>query len=125
MKGTRGAPPPSRGEMQNLYVQIAELEIDPAQFEDYKAAVEEQIATAVSKEAGVLVLYAVAFGIRPFQEVQGRDGEDDQVAQAHPSNSCRAWCEKFERPRHGAAAVGLAGRLRHGRSAERGRPQLS
>ena len=47
-------------EIQGRYVQFAELEIDPAQLEDYKAAVKEQIETAVRVEPGVLVLYAVS-----------------------------------------------------------------
>ena len=42
------------------YVQIAEIEIDPAQLEDYKAAVAEHAETAIREEPGVLVLYAVA-----------------------------------------------------------------
>jgi quinol monooxygenase YgiN len=46
--------------MQNLYMQMAELEIDPAQLANYNAAVKEQIETAVRVEPGVLVLYAVA-----------------------------------------------------------------
>ena len=45
--------------MQGQYVQVAEIDIDPAQSEDYKAAVKEQIETAISVEPGVLVLYAV------------------------------------------------------------------
>jgi quinol monooxygenase YgiN len=47
-------------DMQRLYVQEAEIEIDPAQLEDYKAAVTEQIETATRVEPGVLVLYAVS-----------------------------------------------------------------
>ncbi len=46
--------------MQGHYIQIAEIEIDPAQLEDYKAAVREQIETAIRVEPGVLVLYAVS-----------------------------------------------------------------
>lgn len=42
------------------YVQLAELEIDPAQLDAYKAAVTEHIETAIRIEPGVLVLYAVA-----------------------------------------------------------------
>lgn len=42
------------------YVQIAEIEIDPAQLEDYKAAVAEHAETAIRVEPGVLVLYAVS-----------------------------------------------------------------
>jgi quinol monooxygenase YgiN len=45
---------------QGQYVQVAEIEIDPAQLEAYKAAVREQIETAIRLEPGVLVLYAVA-----------------------------------------------------------------
>src|SRR5215212_8475854 len=44
---------------QDRYVQIAELEIDPAQLDRYKAAAEEQIEAAIRLEPGVLVLYAV------------------------------------------------------------------
>src|SRR6266478_996302 len=47
-------------DMQRLYVQEAEIEIDPAQLENYKAAVTEQIETATHVEPGVLVLYAVS-----------------------------------------------------------------
>jgi quinol monooxygenase YgiN len=46
-------------ERQERYVQIAEIEIDPAQLEDYKAAVAEHAETAIRAEPGVLVLYAV------------------------------------------------------------------
>jgi quinol monooxygenase YgiN len=47
-------------EIQRQYVQLAEIEIDPSQLEEYKAAVREQIETAIRVEAGVLVLYAVS-----------------------------------------------------------------
>jgi quinol monooxygenase YgiN len=42
------------------YVQVAEIEVDPAQLNAYKAAVQEQIDAAIQKEPGVLVLYAVS-----------------------------------------------------------------
>src|SRR6266498_1083048 len=42
------------------YVQVAELEIEPAQLDAYKLAVQEQIEAAIRTEPGVLVLYAVA-----------------------------------------------------------------
>ena len=42
------------------YCQIAEIEIDPAQLEQYKAAVKEHIETAVRVEPGVLMLYALS-----------------------------------------------------------------
>jgi quinol monooxygenase YgiN len=42
------------------YVQLAELEIDPAQLQPYKAALREHIETAVRIEPGVLALYTVS-----------------------------------------------------------------
>jgi quinol monooxygenase YgiN len=42
------------------YVRIAELDIDPAQLEPYKAAVKEEMETSVRVEPGVLAIYAVA-----------------------------------------------------------------
>ena len=47
-------------DMQRPYLQEAEIEIDPAQLEDYKAAVSEQIEAATRVEPGVLALYAVS-----------------------------------------------------------------
>ena len=47
-------------ERQAGYVQIAELEVDPAQLESYKAALKQQIQTAIRVEPGVLALYAAA-----------------------------------------------------------------
>jgi len=47
-------------DMERLYLQEAEIEIDPAQLEDYKAAVSEQIEAATRVEPGVLALYAVS-----------------------------------------------------------------
>jgi quinol monooxygenase YgiN len=40
-------------------IHVARLFIDSAQLENYKAALSEEINTAVSKEPGVLMLYAV------------------------------------------------------------------
>ena len=45
---------------QDPLVRIAELEIDPAQLENYKALLKEEIETSVRLEPGVLTLYAVA-----------------------------------------------------------------
>ena len=42
------------------YVQVAEIEVDPVQFDAYRAAVQEQIDAAIRNEPGVLVLYAVS-----------------------------------------------------------------
>jgi len=44
---------------KNLVVRMAKLQIDPAQLENYKAALKEEIETSVRVEQGVLTLYAV------------------------------------------------------------------
>lgn len=47
------------------FVRIAELEIDPAQLEAFKAAIAEGVEAAVRTEPKVLALYAVAERDRP------------------------------------------------------------
>jgi quinol monooxygenase YgiN len=47
-------------ERPQQYVQIAEIEVDPAQLDSYRAAATEQIEAAVRLEPGVLVLYSVS-----------------------------------------------------------------
>jgi quinol monooxygenase YgiN len=42
------------------HIQIAEIAVDPAQLDSYKAAVAEQIEAAIRLEPGVLVLYSVS-----------------------------------------------------------------
>jgi quinol monooxygenase YgiN len=44
---------------KNLVVRIANLQIDSAQLESYKAAVQKHAETAIRVEPGVLTLYAV------------------------------------------------------------------
>ncbi len=46
-------------QQNGLVVRIARLQIDPAQLENYKAALKEHAETAVRVEPGVLTLYAV------------------------------------------------------------------
>lgn len=46
--------------MQGQVVRLAEIEIDPAQLENYKAALREEIETSIRVEPGVLTLYAVS-----------------------------------------------------------------
>ena len=58
MLATLGAPAFAQ-DTKEPYVRVAEIEIDPAQLEAYKAAVKEQIEAAVQLEAGVLALYSV------------------------------------------------------------------
>ena len=42
------------------HIQIAEIEVDPAQLDGYKAVATQQIEAAVRLEPGVLVLYSVS-----------------------------------------------------------------
>lgn len=53
--------------MKPPLVRIAELEIDPAQVEVYKAALKEEIAASIRAEPGVLTLYAVSVKDHPTQ----------------------------------------------------------
>ena len=41
-------------------VRLAELEIDPARLDDYRALLKEEIEASVAAEPGVLMLYALA-----------------------------------------------------------------
>jgi len=59
MLASAAAPAAQGEEAQGRYVQIAEIEVDPAQIENFRAAVNQQIEAAIQTEAGVLVLYAV------------------------------------------------------------------
>ena len=52
--------PAAAQETHQPYVRVAEIEIDPAQIEPYKAAAKEQIEAAVRLEPGVLALYSLA-----------------------------------------------------------------
>lgn len=52
-------------QVQGRIVRLAELEIDPAQLENYKAALRDEIDTSVKIEPGVLTLYAVALRDNP------------------------------------------------------------
>jgi quinol monooxygenase YgiN len=53
--------------MEQALVRIAELEVDPAQLELYKAALKQEIATSIRLEPGVLTLYAVSVKDHPAQ----------------------------------------------------------
>lgn len=54
-------------QMQGRVVRLAELEIDPAQLENYKAALKEEIEASIRLEPGVLTLYAVSVKDNPVQ----------------------------------------------------------
>ncbi len=60
----RRAPVSSR---QGRVVRMAELEIDPAQLESYKAALKAEIDASIRVEPGVLTLYAVSVKAHPDQ----------------------------------------------------------
>jgi quinol monooxygenase YgiN len=57
----------SAQQTQGRVVRLAELEIEPAQLEGYKAALKEEIDASIRVEPGVLTLYAVAFKDDPRQ----------------------------------------------------------
>ena len=52
---------------QEPVIRLAELQIDPAQLDDYKAALKEEIADSVRLEPGVLKLYALSVKNHPNQ----------------------------------------------------------
>ena len=54
-----GAPAMSE-EKSKQHIQIAEIVVDPAQLDNYKFAVAEQIEAAIRLEPGVQVLYSVS-----------------------------------------------------------------
>src|SRR5688572_4985469 len=75
-------------EWKERYVQVAEIEIDPAQLQDYNRSVEENIESAISVEPGVLVLYAVAekdnpTGGRVFEVYKDMDAYRTQLEAPH------------------------------------------
>src|ERR1700729_2919863 len=53
--------------MKPPLVRIAELEVDPAQLTAYRTALQEEIATSIRVEPGVLTLYAVSVKDHPAQ----------------------------------------------------------
>jgi quinol monooxygenase YgiN len=78
-------------ETQGQYVQIADIEIDPPQLENYKAAVAEHAETAIRVEPGVLVLYVVAekdnpSHIRVFEIYRDTDAYKAHLQSVHFKN---------------------------------------
>jgi quinol monooxygenase YgiN len=68
---------------QQPYVRVAEIEIDPARLEAYKAMVHEQIEAAVRLEPGVLALYAVSQKDNPTHIIVFEMYADMEAYQAH------------------------------------------
>ena len=70
-------------ETDGQYVQVAHIEIDPAQLENYRAAVREQIEAAIREEPGVLVLYAVSERDNPAHVTVFEIYKDTAAYKAH------------------------------------------
>ena len=108
-----GAPAMSE-EKSPQHIQIAEIVVDPAQLDAYKAAVTEQIEAAIRLEPGVLALYSVSNKDNPsqitvfeiyrrprslsrppegtsFLEVQSHRREYGQIAQIDSGGPGHAW----------------------------------
>ena len=69
--------------MPNPYVRVAEIEVDPAQLENYQVAVKEQIEAAIRLEPGVLALYAVSVKDHPARVRVFEIYADTAAYQAH------------------------------------------
>jgi quinol monooxygenase YgiN len=70
-------------ERPQQHIQIAEIEVDAAQLDSYKAAVAEQIEAAVRLEPGVLVLYSVSNKDNPTQVTVFEIYRDREAYLAH------------------------------------------
>ncbi|MBU9356164.1 hypothetical protein LGM85_28720 [Burkholderia multivorans] len=57
-------------ELDKTVVRIAELVIDPAQLENYKAIVKEEMDDSVRLEPGVLAIYSVAVKDKPMRSIR-------------------------------------------------------
>jgi quinol monooxygenase YgiN len=70
-------------ETDGQYVQVAQIEIDPAQLESYRAAAREQIDAAIREEPGVLVLYSVSEKDNPAHVIVFEIYKDRQAYRSH------------------------------------------
>jgi|tagenome__1003787_1003787.scaffolds.fasta_scaffold17922435_2 quinol monooxygenase YgiN len=68
---------------QELYIRIAEIEIDAARVDEYKAAVKEEIEGSIRLESGVLALYAVHDKHNPARVRVFEIYADEAAYQAH------------------------------------------
>ena len=68
---------------QEPVIRLAELEMDPAQSDDYEAALKEEIAASVQLEPGVLKLYALSVKDHPNQIRIFEMYRDQRSYQAH------------------------------------------
>jgi quinol monooxygenase YgiN len=70
-------------ETQRVFVRIAELAIDPAQLEGFKAAAKEVGETSVRAEPGCLVLYAVSEKENPGRVIVFEIYRDEDAYKTH------------------------------------------
>jgi len=70
-------------EAQAPYLQLAEIEVDPAQLDAYKAAVAKHVDDAIRIEPGVLLLYAVSEKDHPARIRVFEIYRDTAAYQAH------------------------------------------
>ena len=75
-------------ETRTPYVRIAEIEINPAQLENYNLAVKDIVEISVREEPGVLALYAVSIkddstNIRVFEIYADVDAYKAHLETAH------------------------------------------
>jgi quinol monooxygenase YgiN len=69
--------------MNPQVVQLAKLEIDPAQLESYKAALKEEVETALRVEPGVLTPHAMAEKENPAHITLLEVYADSEAYEAH------------------------------------------
>ena len=69
--------------MSGKMVRIAELEIDPAQIDTYRALLAEEIKASVDNEPGALMLHAVSEKERPEQVRILEVYADQEAYEAH------------------------------------------
>lgn len=67
-------------------VRLAQLEIEPAQLEAYRAALREEIETSIAHEPGVQALYAVAEKDHPSRLHLMEIYADQAAYEAHVSS---------------------------------------
>lgn len=65
------------------YIRIAKIVVDSAQLDTYKAALKEGVETAVQKEPGVLMLYAVYAKEHPTQVTVFEIYKDEEAYKTH------------------------------------------
>lgn len=74
---------PSTQPEQTPVVRLAELQIDPAQLEAYKAALKQEIEASIRIEPGVLTLFAVSVKDHPDQIRLFEQYRDATAYEAH------------------------------------------